>query len=158
MKQASNQFFLKIALTSAMTLMSVTTYARNEIDVKPGGMLNLSKIHSKEVIVQIPYPGASYGSCGIVITAWDAAPEFAELANSLEITNDIYKNPMKIQVSTQEPQGELAIDLHESFQTYLVLVRIKTKTGESLAKLSKRIFRGRALALYSIKCEPQENL
>lgn len=147
-----NQNLLMGVLISAI-LISLTAEARTEITLESS--IYLSAIEDNDLSIKVLYPGMDpgWGVCGISVTAWDAAPEFTQFANALEITNET-GDPISVKINSQEPQGSIEIDFTDHSGAFLLNVGIKTKTGETMTKISKRVFGPKAVLAYPVFCEP----
>lgn len=147
-------FIFFIALLCFCLLTLSKGHARTEIELKPSSALLLSQIDDNELSVRILYPGINpgWGTCGIEITAWDAAPEFKELSENLIFKIEGQETPVSLDVSIQEPQGWIKADFMDSLGAYRLNLNIQSKNGEHLSGISKRLFGNRALVIYPVGC------
>jgi hypothetical protein len=149
-------------MKSFITLITLSLFlnahgeAKTEVVFGSSSVLNLTTLEDNEISLKVLYPGINpgWGICGIEISAWDAAPEFNPLFDSLEFELQGVNDKLQFEVSSQEPQGWIKVDFAKSSGAYLLNLNIKTKTGESFSTLSKRIFKERSVQIYPITCDP----
>jgi len=142
-------------LVVLLCLVTENLFARTEINLHWVHFINLSKVHDDEISLFIPYPGINpgWGNCGISITAFDAAPEFQELFETIEISNENPYSSLKTTVSVKEPQGFIDIDFSVDSGSYRTSVLLKTKDKSTFVELSKKIFGLKTAIIYPFQCK-----